>query len=75
MQGVAPGNLAIATGIPGGTSVIGISGSNVTLSNVVNIGGASAVQFFEADSLELTGAVSVDLNENIVVQPKANPGL
>jgi len=75
VNGVAPGNLAIATGIPGGTSVISISGSNVTLSNVVNIGGAASVQFFEADTLELTAAVSVDLNENIVVQPQANPGL
>ncbi len=73
--GVAPGNLAIATGIPGGTSVIGISGSNVTLSNVVNIGGAATVEFFEADTLELSAAVSVDLNENIIVQPQANPGL
>ena len=73
--GVAPGNLAIATGIPGGTSVVGVSGSNVTLSNVVNIGGASPVEFFEADTLELSAAVSVDLNENIVVQPQANPGL
>ena len=73
--GVVPGNLAIATGIPGGTSVIGVSGSNVTLSNVVNIGGGATVEFFEADTLELTSAVSVGLNENIVVQPQANPGL
>ena len=73
--GVVPGNIAIATGIPGGTSVVGVSGNNVTLSNVVNLGGSAQVEFFEADTLELTAAVSVGLNENIVVQPQANPGL
>ena len=73
--GIAPGNIAIATGIPGGTSVVGVAGNNVTLSNVVNLGGSAQVEFFEADTLELTAAVSVSLNENIVVQPQANPGL
>ena len=74
-SGIAPGNIVNANGIPGGTSVVSISGLNITLSNVVNVGSSAPIQFVEADTLELTKPISVQLNENIIVQPQANPGL
>ena len=73
----APGNIVQGIGIPAGTSVISIdsSGGTITVSNVVNVATATSVTFSSSATLELTEAVSVQLDDNIIIQPSVIPGL
>jgi len=72
---ITSGSIAVANGIPSGTSVIGINQTTITLSNTVNVGAATDVEFFNADTLDLSEVVSVQVDENATVRPASNPGL
>ncbi len=73
----APGNIVQGIGIPAGTSVVSIdtSSGTITVSNVVNVADATSVTFSSSATLELTEAVSVQLDDNIIIQPSSIPGI
>jgi hypothetical protein len=73
----APGNIVQGIGIPAGTSVVSIdtSSGTITVSNVVNVANATEVTFSSSATLELTESVSVELDDNIIIQPSSIPGI
>jgi len=72
---IEPNQYVSATGIPEGTVVQSINGSQVTLSNVVDIANSVSISFQTPAKIKVNQSVTVSFDTEITIVSDATPGI
>ena len=72
---IEPNQYVSATGVPEGTVVQSISGSNITVSNVVDIANGVTINFQTPAKIKVNKSVTVSFDTEITIVSDSTPGI